>query len=66
MPKEQEAAEKHVRVLMVQSKRIELSPGSFTDYRMGELYIVPENVAAQWIAEGAAVDPDAPEEGGGN
>lgn len=65
MAKERET-EKHIRVKMVESKSVELSPGSFVQYRAGELYLLPEKVAAQWMAEGAAVDPDAPEEGGGN
>lgn len=53
----------HVRVLMVQSKTIDLSLGSFVQYRAGELYLLPSETAAQWIAEGAAVDPEKPEGG---
>lgn len=57
----EETMEKHVRVQMLQSKTIELSPGSFIHYRAGEFYLLPEEEALKWIEEGAALDPEAEE-----
>lgn len=46
---------------MLTSKKIE-SNGSVIGYAAGEFYNLPEKQAREWIEEGAAVDPDAPEE----
>lgn len=46
---------------MLTGKVIEVSPGSFAQYQAGELYLLDEQQAAQWIAEGSAIDPNAEE-----
>jgi hypothetical protein len=53
--------EKYLRVKMVESKNVEVSPGSFVQYVAGELYLLPEKQAQQWILNGSAVDPNAEE-----
>lgn len=50
-----------MRVKMLESKKIEVSQGSFVHYQAGELYLLPEEVADQWIGEGTAVEPEAEE-----
>jgi hypothetical protein len=56
-----EQAEKYVRVKMITTKSIEISPGSFVHYRAGELYLFPEKEALKWVEKGLAVDPEAEE-----
>jgi hypothetical protein len=56
-----ESTVKQIRVKMITSKNIEVSPGSFVHYQAGELYLLPEKEALKWIEEGATIDPEAEE-----
>jgi hypothetical protein len=49
-----------LRIQMVQSKRLEKPGGGAQEFLMGRYYLVPNKQAREWIAEGAAVDPEAP------
>jgi hypothetical protein len=48
---------KYMRIKMLVTKTVETTPGSFTQFIAGELYLIPESIAKQWIEEGSAIDP---------
>lgn len=54
----------HLRVQMIKSKQIEVSPGSIITYVAGEFYNVEAEEAEKLIKEGYAIDLNAPIEGG--
>lgn len=50
---------KYMRIKMLVTKTVETTPGSSTQFLAGELYLIPETIAKQWIEEGSAIDPNA-------
>lgn len=55
---EDDQAPAAVRIRMSEARTLELAGGGSQAYAMGQCYLVPPELAAQWIAEDAAVDPD--------
>lgn len=50
----------HMRIQMIESKRVEKPGGGPQEFLMGRFYLIPTKQAREWIAEGVAADPDAP------
>lgn len=65
MPAKEEQAPKYIRVKMLTGKSVEVSSGSFVQYQTGELYLLDEKTAKDWITDGSADDPLTEEQKGG-